>query len=88
MKYIDHRYLCLLVRSEYYHKWGRLFKWSDGTWQYGIIIGKYRNKVIMELNDGGIHTVDPAIIYPWVDGYENKRWRKEKNNSMYHYIIL
>ena len=86
----------MFARLEYYIKWQRLFKWEDGMWRAGIIIGKYRNQIVIELDDGGIFTVDKGIMYSWKRGWNNKPWRKNMNKNKnenlsmcyYHFVHL
>ena len=75
VEYKHHRDWCIGDRRQYYSKWTRLFKWDDGTWRYGLIIGKYRDSILIELTEGGIFTVDKGIIYPCKKGFKNKKWR-------------
>ena len=82
MEYKDHRYFGVFCRKEYYEKWERIVKWPDGSFKYAIIIGKYRDMVVIELDEGGIFTVSPKNLQPWVKGYKNLRWKPMDPSSM------
>ena len=79
VNYEDHTSWCIIRRNVYYRKWLKLLKWQDGTWKAGLIIGYFRNKIIVEIGDGDdadICTVKREIVYEWEDGFAGKKWRK------------
>ena len=87
IQYHDHRLWCLNVRKHYYENWTKLFKWNDGKWKCGLVIGKYCDKVIIELDEGEIHTIDKELMYPYQEGYDGKRWKKKNDLGMYIIIV-
>ena len=79
INYEDHTSWDIVRRCAYYNKWLRLLKWKDGTWKPGLIIGYFRNKIIVEIGDGDdadIYTVEKKIVYEYREGFTGKKWRE------------
>ena len=82
INYIDHRDMCVFARREYAIKWLRLVKWADGLWKAVIIIGQWRDKTMIELDEHGIYTMDKMDIYPYKEGWDQQPWNKKGSESM------
>ena len=54
-------------------KWETLLKSNDGTWKACIIFGRRVKEIMAELNNGDTFTVIQNMMYPWREGYENKK---------------
>lgn len=75
--YYDLRDISGIVRHCYHDKWAVRMTCNDGTWKYGMTIGTWRGKILVELDgDGGIISVDPWTIYKSKE-YVGERWRND-----------
>ena len=76
LKYEDWRRFGLFSKKDYIDKWSRMIKSQDGTWKSVLIIGKFQGKIVVEIENEGILSVEKGMVFPYEKRFENMRWKK------------